>query len=112
MNDLRKLRAAAGLTAEQVADILRSKYPKIDKTCISKAERDGYGMGLSREAMRYLRANIEGVPKRKEKRVKCHCVSVRLTDEQYARLQQHLERSGKTAQDYFAEFIPKENIRP
>lgn len=110
MNELREIRRAAKLTAEDVVNILRSKYPKIDKTCISKAERDGYGMGLSREAMRYLRVNIEGVPKRKEKRVKCHCVSVRLTNEQYARLQQHLERSGQTAQDYFAEFIPKEDI--
>ena len=112
MNELREIRRAAMLTAEDVVNILREKYPKIDKTCISKAERGEYGIELSRAAMRYLRANICGIPQRKEKRVKCHCVSVRLTDEQYARLQQHLERSGQTAQDYFAEFIPKEDIRP
>lgn len=102
MTDLRKLRNETGLTADEIVAILREQFPKIDKTCISKAESGKYGLALSREAMRYLRAHIYGVPTQKEKRIKRHCVSVRLTDEEYAWLQQYLQsRPGRTAQDFF-----------
>ena len=105
MNDLRKLRKETGLTADEIVAILREQFPKIDKTCISKAESGKYGLALSREAMRYLRAHIYGVPQRKEKRIKRHCVSVRLTDEEYAWLQPHLQHEKQTAQEFFRDWL-------
>lgn len=111
MNDLRKLRKETGLTADDVVAILRDKYPKIDKTCISKAESGKYGLALSREAMRFLHAQIYGTPTRKEKRIKRHCVSVRLTDEEYALLQQYLRLAGQTAQDFYAQFVKVSETR-
>lgn len=105
MNELRELRRKAKLSANQVVALLLERYPKIDKTCISKAESDMYGLALSRDAMRLLRWKTEGRRTKPEKRVKCHCVSVRFTDAQYSQLQLRLRDSGQSAQAYFVELM-------
>ena len=115
--ELRAFRLVAGLTAQEIVDALKDDFPKIDKTIISKCESKAYGVELSSAAERVLlgkycdrlaAVNLGFGRRKKERRKKTRRVSVRLADEEFSRLQQHLKDAGVTAQDALTRWIENE----
>lgn len=115
--ELRAFRLAARLTAQEIVDALKEDFPKIDKTIISKCESKAYGVELSSAAERVLLgkycdrlAAVNGSfgRRKKERRKKTRRVSVRLADEEFSRLQQHLKDAGVTAQYALTRWIENE----
>ena len=117
-NELRILRMAAGASATDIAGLLRQSFPKIDKTVISKCENaDSYGVALTSGAMRILRAKYPDAAKtasiavrgrKADRHKKRRNITVRLSEEEYAVLQQHLKSTGQTAQEFFGSLIKTE----
>ena len=115
--ELRKFRSVTGLTTEGVADALRTEFPRVDKPLISKCQNPLYGVTLSKDAEKLLylrhpdaREKVRASTGRRkpERRKKTRRVSVRLADEEFSRLQQHLKDAGVTAQDALTRWIENE----
>ena len=117
-NELKLLRESAGVSATEVAGALQPMFPKIDKTVISKCEhQDSYGIALTKKAMRVLRekypdaaraAAIAVRGRKADRHKKRRNITVRLSDEEYAVLQQRLKSKGQTAQEFFGSLIKTE----
>ena len=117
-NELTVFRMLAGLTMKDAAQEMKAQFPGIDKHLVCKCENPQYGICLSGAAARVLRENHPDaakkaaavVRKRKADRHKnTRRVSVRLTDEEFSRLQQHLKDAGVTAQDALTRLIENES---
>ena len=115
--ELTVFRMFAGLTMKNAAQELKAQFPGIDKHLVCKCENPQYGICLSGAAARILKENhpdaakkaAEVVRKRKADRHKnTRRVSVRLTDEEFSRLQQHLKDAGVTAQGALTRLIENE----
>ena len=117
-NELRILRMAAGISAKEIAAVLKPVFPRIDKTVISKCENaDGYGVMLVPGAMRILRAKYPDAARaaaiavrgrKADRHKKRRNITVRLSDEEYAVLQQRLKSKGQTAQEFFGSLVKTE----
>lgn len=99
-NELRNLRIELGLPAKEIVEIVRTIYPKYDKTMQSKCERgEEYGVVLQPDAMSALRKQLDPLGKTVDKRKKdrhrltkrLHC---RLDDTTYQVLQRKMETDG------------------
>ncbi|PWM26744.1 MAG: hypothetical protein DBX48_04310 [Limosilactobacillus fermentum] len=111
-NELRSLRVELGLPAKDIVEIVRTIYPKYDKTMQSKCERsDEYGVILQPDAMATLRKQLDPLGKTVDKRKKdrhrltnrLHC---RLDDTTYQVLQQKMEADGfASSQELLASLI-------
>lgn len=115
--ELTLFRMLAGLTMKNAAQELKAQFPGIDKHLVCKCENPQYGICLSDAAARVLRENHPDaakkaaavVRKRKaDRHKKIRRVSVRLTDDEFSRLQQHLKDAGVTAQDALMRLIGSE----
>ena len=115
--ELTLFRMLDGLTMKDAAQELKAQFPGIDKHLVCKCENPQYGICLSGAAARVLKENHPdaakkaaiAVRKRKADRHKnTRRVSVRLTDEEFSRLQQHLKDAGVTAQDALTRWIESE----
>lgn len=115
--ELTVFRMLAGLTMKDAAQELKAQFPGIDKHLICKCESPQYGICLSGAASRALKSKhpeaarnaAAVVRKRKaDRHKKTRRVSVRLTDEEFSRLQQHLKDAGVTAQDALTRWIESE----
>lgn len=116
-NELTIFRQLSGLTVRQILGMLKPSFPGIDKTLISKCEHSGiYGIELSGEARSMIyRACPEAANKAKtalrgrkaDRHKNTRRVSIRLTEDEFSLLQQHLKSKGMTAQEYFSAFLPK-----
>lgn len=89
---------------KDMISVVQVKYPKYDKMIHSKVVHGReYGIQLRHDAMRALQERFDPVqtkPPRREKRTKSARIQARLPDALFAQLQQHLQRSGQTAQDF------------
>lgn len=107
--DLRQLRMETGVSAKDMIEVVRELYPKYDKIMHSKVENgDKYGIQLRPNAMTALvrRFAPERLRTRKpEGRAKPYRIQARLSREIFALLQQVLERTGNTMQDYIETLI-------
>lgn len=115
--ELTVFRMHAGLTMKNAAQELKAQFPGIDRHLVCKCENPQYGICLSGAAARVLKDNhpdaakkaAAAARKRKADRHKnTRRVSVRLTDEEFSRLQQHLKDAGVTAQDTLTRWIENE----
>ena len=115
--ELTAFRMLAGLTMKNVAQELKAQFPGMDKQLICKCESPQYGVCISGAAARVLKENHPDAAKkaaavarkRKADRHKnTRRVSVRLTDDEFSRLQQHLKDAGVTAQDTLIRLIENE----
>ena len=115
--ELTVFRMLAGLTMKDAAQELKAQFPGVDKQLVCKCESQQYGICLSGAAARVLRENHPDAAKkaaavarkRKADRHKnTRRVSVRLTDDEFSRLQQHLKDAGVTAQDALMRWIENE----
>lgn len=115
--ELTVFRMLAGLTMKDAAQELKAQFPGVDKHLVCKCENQQYGICLSGAAARVLKEKhpeaakkaAAVVRKRKADRHKnTRRVSVRLTDDEFSRLQQHLKDAGVTAQDAFTRWIENE----
>lgn len=104
--NLKELRAERGIMAKDMVSVVRSIYPKYDKTIHSKVERGReYGIDLRADAMTALGSAFSFEPNLpvKKKRAYAHLltrrISCRLTDSDYDLLQLRLRSDGyKTVQ--------------
>lgn len=100
--ELRELRISRQLPAKEMVAVVQAIYPKYDKTLQSKCERGNeYGIQLRRDAMDALHARFstetktEPAKKKKGDGHKLTCrISCRLTNEDYAELQQFIKDDG------------------
>lgn len=103
-SDLAMLREYSKVNAVQMVEVVRSIYPGYDKMLQSKCENGKkYGIQLRPDATRALiqRFAPEFLEKpRKPNRKKPNRIQARLPDALYEQLQQHLQRSGQTMQDF------------
>ena len=115
--ELTAFRMLAGLTMKSAAQELKAQFPGMDKHLVCKCENPQYGICLSGAAARILKENHPDaakkaaavVRKRKADRHKnTRRVSVRLSDEEFSRLQQHLKDACVTAQDALMRLIGSE----
>ena len=115
--ELTVFRMLAGLTMKNAAQELKAQFPGMDKHLICKCESPQYGVCISGAAARVLNENHPAAAKkaaiaarkRKADRHKnTRRVSVRLSDEEFSRLQQHLTHAGVTAQDALTRWIENE----
>lgn len=123
-NDLRDLRVQKQLPVKDMVEVVRTLYPKFDKTMQSKCENGGaYGVSLRPDAMealykRFAPEILEGrrMPHKERHRLTCR-ISARLEDEDYKALQQHLEADGySTMQELLTDLVrrylkEKEDVR-
>lgn len=100
--ELRELRISRQLPAKEMVAVVQAIYPKYDKTLQSKCERGNeYGIQLRRDAMDALHARFspetktEPAKKKKSDGHKLTCrISCRLTNDDYAELQQFIKDDG------------------
>lgn len=112
-NELRDLRMRLQLPVKDMVEVVRTLYPKFDKTVQSKCENGGaYGVVLRPDAMEALyRAfdpeALESCKKLKKEKHRLTCrISARLEDGDYKALQQHLEADGySTMQDLLTDLV-------
>lgn len=114
-NELRDLRLRKQLPAKEMVEVVRTIYPKFDKTLLSKCENGGvYGVQLRTDAMRVLRVaycpespNGNKVSRHGKHRLSC-CVSARLENAVYEALQRQLRADGyTTVQDLLTDLVRK-----
>lgn len=123
-NELRDLRVRCQLPVKDMVEVVRTIYPKYDKTVQSKCENGStYGVSLRPDALEALyRAfdpdALEGRSKPKKERHRLTCrISARLEDGDYRALQQHLEADGySTMQELLTDLVrrylkEKEGVR-
>ena len=106
---LQKLCKETGASTKDMIEVVRAIYPKYDKTLHSKVENgDKYGVQLRPRAMTALirRFAPERLRARKpEGRAKPYRIQARLNRDAYGLLQQALDRTGLTTQDYIEALI-------
>lgn len=108
-NDLRQLRLSTAAPVTEMVDIVRTLYPKYDKTLQSKCEHgEEYGIQLRSDAMRALLHRFapdgRGAPKA-DGRTKPYRIQARLTKAVYGQLQQLVGERGATMQDFIEGLI-------
>lgn len=112
-NELRDLRVRRQLPVKDMVEVVRTLYPKFDKTMQSKCENGGaYGVSLRPDAMAALYRAFDpqalesrSKPKKEKHRLTCR-ISARLEDEDYKALQQHLEADGySTMQELLTDLV-------
>ena len=97
---LRDLRISQQLPAKDIVAVVQAIYPKYDKTLQSKCERgDEYGIQLRQDAMAALLAKfspclIQTATKKGDGHKLTSRISCRLSDEEYAELQQFVKAEG------------------
>lgn len=109
--ELQSLRERSGCKSIEMVDVVKGIYPKYDKYIHSKCENGReYGITLRPDAMDALvqrfAPDLQN-KSRKPNRSKPNRIYARLPDALYRQLQQHLERIGKTMQDFLEELITK-----
>lgn len=112
-NELRDLRMRLQLPVKDMVEVVRTLYPKFDKTVQSKCENGGaYGVLLRPDALEalYRAFDPEALesrkkPKKEKHRLTCR-ISARLEDGDYKALQQHLEADGySTMQELLTDLV-------
>lgn len=112
-NELRDLRMRLQLPVKDMVEVVRTLYPKFDKTVQSKCENgSAYGVLLRPDALEalYRAFDPEALesrkkPKKEKHRLTCR-ISARLEDGDYKALQQHLEADGySTMQDLLTDLV-------
>lgn len=99
-----QLREHAKIKATDMVEVVQGLYPRYDKYIHSKCENGKeYGIQLRPDATKALLQRF--APEflenpRKPKRKKPNRVQARLPDALFEQLQQHLQRSGQTMQDF------------
>ena len=115
--ELTVFRMLAGLTMKNAAQELKAQFPGIDKHLVCKCENPQYGICLSGAAARVLKENhpdaakkaaIAARKRKADRHKNTRRVSVRLTGEEFSRLQQHLKDAGVTAQYVLTRWIENE----
>lgn len=100
---------ANNLLGKDMISVVQVKYPKYDKMIHSKVVHGReYGIQLRHDAMRALQERFapEFLEKpRKPNRKKPNRIQARLPDALFKQLQQHLQLSGQTAQDFLEGLI-------
>lgn len=106
-----QLREYAKIKAVEMVEVVQGIYPRYDKYIHSKCENGKeYGIQLRPDATRALiqRFAPEFLEKpRKPNRKKPNRIQARLPDMLYEQLQQHLQRSGQTMQDFLEGLVSK-----
>lgn len=107
--ELQSLRERSGCKSIEMVDVVKGIYPKYDKYIHSKCENGReYGITLRPDAMDALvqrfAPEIQAKP-RKPNRRKPNRIYARLPDALFEKLQQHLQSSGQTAQDFIEGLI-------
>lgn len=112
-NELRDLRLLLNLPVKEMVEVVRTIYPKYDKTLHSKCENcDSYGVYLLPDAVDALR-RLKGYEpqgsrrtvKKERHRLTCR-ISARLEDGEYGVLQQYLKADGhKTMQELLTALV-------
>lgn len=112
-NELRELRMRLQLPVKDMVEVVRTLYPKFDKTVQSKCENGiAYGVSLRPDALEalYRAFDPEALesrrkPKKEKHRLTCR-ISARLEDDDYNALQQHLEADGySTMQELLTDLV-------
>ena len=112
-NELRDLRMRRQLPVKDMVEVVRTLYPKFDKTVQSKCENgSAYGGSLRPDALEalYRAFDPEALesrrkPKKEKHRLTCR-ISARLEDDDYKALQQHLEADGySTMQELLTDLV-------
>ena len=112
-NDLRDLRVQKQLPVKDMVEVVRTLYPKFDKTVQSKCENgSSYGIALRPDAMEALYKQfapeiLEGRRLAHKERHRLTCrISARLENDDYAALQQHQKADGyATMQDLLTDLV-------
>lgn len=110
MNKLAKIRADKLIPMQDMVDLIRKHYPKMDKPLLSKVlNGDLYGVDLRPDAVKMLLEKFApeelGKPVKENRRLKCR-ISGRLEDGQYAALQRRIKADGySTVQDWIADMV-------
>ena len=99
--ELRSLRISRQIPAKEMVAVVQEKYPKYDKTLQSKCERgDEYGIQLRQDAMAAILAKFSplliqpAATKKGDGHKLTSRISCRLSDEEYAELQQFIKADG------------------
>lgn len=108
-NELSQLREYAGCRAVDMVEVVREIYPKYDKFIHSKVENGkDYGIQLrpdaTKELVQRFAPEIQAKP-RKPNRSKPNRIYARLPDALFEKLQQHLQSTSQTAQDFIEGLI-------
>lgn len=112
-NELRDLRMRLQLPVKDMVEVVRTLYPKFDKTVQSKCENgSAYGVLLRPDALEALYRVFDPEalesrkkPKKEKHRLTCR-ISARLEDDDYKALQQHLEADGySTMQELLTDLV-------
>lgn len=111
---LKELRTSRNIPAKDMVDVVKTLYPKFDKSLLSKCESDAYGAELPEDALQALYAAFAPDAVRTKKRshsgknlLTCR-ISARLPDDVYAKLQQRIRANGyDTMQDFLSDMISK-----
>lgn len=119
--DVRAFQEGIGIRPKELIGVLREKYPKYDKSLHSKVcSPEKYGVRLVEAAEKALTERCgkpsgmkvqnepENAVKRDKRRLPCR-IYARLTESEYAALQQAIKASGcLTAQEYLRKLIKKD----
>lgn len=109
LRELAQLREHAKIKATDMVEVVQGLYPRYDKYIHSKCENGKeYGIQLRPDATKALlqRFAPEFLEKpRKPNRKKPNRIQARLPDALFKQLQQHLQQSGQTAQDFLEGLI-------
>lgn len=118
VNELTVFRKAALLKAIDVVNILKPEFPMIDKTVISKCEHtELYGVCLCRSARDMLygkypeaarRARIAARGRKADRHRNTRRITIRLSEDELLRLQQHIDANGETARDILLAALTEE----
>lgn len=104
MNDLKLLREASGVSTKELLAAVQEKFPRYDKTLLSKCTGDGYGVQLDPEAMKMLYERFAPdllaaqLGRRKDRHLRTNRITCRLEDDEYEALQQAADDNGVTIQ--------------
>lgn len=119
--DVRAFQERTGTRPKEIVKVLRERYPKYDKSLHSKVcSPEKYGVRLLEEAERLLWDEFgtdpecspqteQGNAVKRDKRRLPRRIYARLTESEYAALQQAIKASGcLTAQEYLRKLIRKD----
>lgn len=119
--DVRAFQERTGTRPKEIVKVLREHYPKYDKSMHSKVcSPEKYGVRLLKEAERLLWDEFgtgsecspqtgQGNAVKRDKRRLPRRIYARLTESEYAALQQAIKASGcLTAQEYLRKLIRKD----
>ena len=109
--ELKALRKS-GMANRDIISAIQTRYPKFDKTMLSKADTDKYGVQLRREVVDALIADLDPELKAtiKHQRGGYHNLTCRITcrlpDDVYAVLQQLIKANGySTTQAWLSHLV-------